>query len=54
MPLQQAQDFGDFIIGSECLSKHRGAILPRNSCRLPFFQQVNNFWQTQLSVRYSF
>jgi outer membrane receptor for ferrienterochelin and colicin len=40
-PAQQAQDFEDFINSSECLSMHRGQILPRNSCRQPFFQQVD-------------
>jgi hypothetical protein len=40
-PLQQAQDFEAFIQESECLNKHRGEILERNSCRQPFFQRVD-------------
>src|SRR6185503_16182050 len=35
-PAQQAADFETFITNSKCLSKYRGQILPRNSCRLPF------------------
>ena len=40
-PAQQAVDFENFITNSPCLSKHRGEILPRNSCRLPFLNQVD-------------
>ena len=40
-PAQQAVDFENFIVNSECLSKHRGQILPRNSCRLPFLNQMD-------------
>jgi len=40
-PAQQAVDFENFIENSPCLSKHRGEILPRNSCRLPFLNQVD-------------
>ncbi len=37
----QAQAFENFIQSSECLSKYRGQILPRNACRLPFSNQVD-------------
>jgi outer membrane receptor protein involved in Fe transport len=40
-PAQQAVDFENFITNSKCLSKYRGQILPRNSCRLPFLNQVD-------------
>jgi outer membrane receptor for ferrienterochelin and colicin len=38
---QQAAQFEQFIQKSDCLSENRGKILDRNSCRLPFFNQVN-------------
>jgi hypothetical protein len=37
----QAVDFENFISDSKCLKEHRGAILPRNSCRLPFSNVVD-------------
>jgi outer membrane receptor protein involved in Fe transport len=40
-PAQQAVDLENFITSSPCLNDHRGQILPRNSCRLPFLQQVD-------------
>jgi hypothetical protein len=40
-PVQQALDFENFIDNSKCLSKYRGQILPRNSCRLPFQNTVD-------------
>ena len=40
-PAQQAVDFENFIANSSCLKAHRGQILPRNSCRLPFLHQVD-------------
>jgi hypothetical protein len=40
-PALQAVDFENFILNSKCLSAHRGTILPRNSCRLPFLNQVD-------------
>ncbi|HYN81469.1 MAG TPA: carboxypeptidase regulatory-like domain-containing protein [Gemmatimonadaceae bacterium] len=43
----QAEAFEKFIENSPCLSRQRGQILERNSCRLPFF---NNF---NVSVRQS-
>jgi len=38
---QQAANFEKFIRDSECLSAHRGKILPRNYCRLPFLNRVD-------------
>jgi outer membrane receptor for ferrienterochelin and colicin len=38
---QQADAFEKFIQNSPCLSAHRGQILPRNSCRQPFLNQVD-------------
>jgi len=38
---QQAVNLENFIQNSDCLSKHRGQILPRNSCRLPFQHSVD-------------
>jgi len=38
---QQAQQFEQFIRSSDCLSRNRGGILPRNSCRLPFSNQFD-------------
>jgi outer membrane receptor for ferrienterochelin and colicin len=40
-PAIQAQDFENFIKSSPCLSAHRGQILPRNTCRQPFTNQVD-------------
>lgn len=37
----QAVAFEQFIQSSECLSEQRGKILTRNSCRLPFSNQVD-------------
>jgi hypothetical protein len=37
----QAQLFEQFINGSDCLSSHRGQILPRNSCRSPWQNNLN-------------
>jgi len=37
----QADAFENFIANSPCLSKQRGRILERNSCRLPFTNNVN-------------
>ncbi|MBA3342722.1 MAG: TonB-dependent receptor [Gemmatimonadaceae bacterium] len=37
----QAEAFENFITNSPCLSKFRGQIMPRNSCRLPFIHNVN-------------
>ena len=37
----QAAAFEQFIRSSECLSDHRGQILPRNSCRQPMVHQLN-------------
>jgi outer membrane receptor for ferrienterochelin and colicin len=39
--VQQQQDFESFIQNSPCLNSHRGQILPRNSCRQPFFNQFD-------------
>ncbi len=57
---QQAQAYENFIKNSECLSKYRGKILPRNVCRLPFTNQVdfslrqgiNFFGRNRLTVTY--
>jgi outer membrane receptor for ferrienterochelin and colicin len=38
---QQIDAFNTFIDNSPCLSKNRGRILTRNSCTLPFFNQVD-------------
>jgi hypothetical protein len=38
---QQADAFEALINASPCLSKYRGQIMPRNSCRLPFSNQVD-------------
>jgi hypothetical protein len=38
---QQAVNLENFISNSKCLSAHRGQILPRNSCRLPFTHTVD-------------
>jgi outer membrane receptor protein involved in Fe transport len=38
---QQAVNLENFIAQSPCLSKHRGQILPRNSCRLPFIHTMD-------------
>lgn len=40
-PARQAVDFENFISNSKCLSKYRGQIMPRNSCRLPFSHVVD-------------
>lgn len=56
----QAQAFEKFIQNSDCLRKYRGQILPRNACRLPFFNQVdfslrqgiNVFGTNRLTVTY--
>jgi outer membrane receptor for ferrienterochelin and colicin len=40
-PLTQAQDLENFINASSCLSKQRGQILTRNSCRNPFTHLVD-------------
>jgi hypothetical protein len=40
VPEQQAA-FEQFIEDSPCLSKYRGRILPRNVCRLPFYNQMD-------------
>ena len=40
-PTQQATDFENFILNSKCLNAHRGQILPRNACRLPFLNTVD-------------
>ena len=37
----QAQQFEQFINGQPCLSDHRGQILPRNSCRSPWQNNMN-------------
>ncbi len=37
----QAQAFEDFIKSSECLSSQRGKILKRNSCRVPWQEQMD-------------
>jgi outer membrane receptor for ferrienterochelin and colicin len=37
----QATAFENFIVNSPCLSRFRGQILPRNSCKLPFSNQVD-------------
>ncbi len=37
----QAAQFEKFITESKCLQGHRGEILQRNSCRLPFSNQVD-------------
>ena len=37
----QAQAFEDFINSSPCLSKYRGQILRRNSCRVPWQEEMN-------------
>lgn len=38
---QQAANLEKFIRESECLNAHRGQILPRNVCRLPFLNRVD-------------
>ena len=38
---QQADAFEALINASPCLTKYRGQIMPRNSCRLPFSNQVD-------------
>ncbi|HXG69292.1 MAG TPA: TonB-dependent receptor [Gemmatimonadaceae bacterium] len=38
---QQADAFEALVNSSECLSRNRGRIIPRNSCRLPFSNQVD-------------
>ena len=38
---QQADAFEALIKASPCLTKYRGQIMPRNSCRLPFSNQVD-------------
>ncbi|MEO7964660.1 MAG: TonB-dependent receptor, partial [Gemmatimonadaceae bacterium] len=38
---KQAVQFDQFINDSKCLKDHRGEILQRNSCRLPFSNQVD-------------
>lgn len=43
-PAQQAAAFDALINETPCLNKHRGEILPRNSCRLPF----SNNWDLSL------
>ncbi|MGQ0537946.1 MAG: TonB-dependent receptor [Gemmatimonadaceae bacterium] len=56
----QQQAFENFIKNSECLSKYRGRILPRNACRLPFSNQVdfslrqgvNFFGSNRLTITY--
>jgi hypothetical protein len=40
-PLTQAQDLENFISASPCLSKQRGQIMTRNSCRNPFTHLVD-------------
>lgn len=37
----QAAQFEEFINSSDCLSKNRGQIIERNSCRLPFLNQFD-------------
>ena len=38
---QQQAAFEKYIVNSPCLSSHRGEILPRNSCKQPFLNQVD-------------
>jgi outer membrane receptor protein involved in Fe transport len=38
---QQAVNFDNFIDQSECLSKYRGKLLPRNACNLPWSNRVD-------------
>ncbi|HEU4994622.1 MAG TPA: carboxypeptidase regulatory-like domain-containing protein [Gemmatimonadaceae bacterium] len=40
-PAQQATDLENFISNNECLNSQRGKIMSRNSCRLPFSNQVD-------------
>lgn len=40
-PLMQQDSLEAFIVGHECLSSQRGAIMKRNSCRTPWTRQVN-------------
>ena len=40
-PLTQAQDLENFINASPCLSKQRGQIMTRNSCRNPFTHLID-------------
>ncbi|MEK7402865.1 MAG: TonB-dependent receptor [Gemmatimonadota bacterium] len=40
-PAQQAVAFESFILNSECLSSHRGQVLPRNTCRNPFSHNID-------------
>jgi hypothetical protein len=37
----QAQAFEDFINSSDCLKKQRGTIMKRNSCRVPWQEQMD-------------
>ncbi len=39
--LAQQNAFESFISGDMCLSQHRGTIMPRNSCRAPWENQLN-------------
>ena len=56
---QQAANLDDFIDRSECLSRFRGQIMTRNSCRLPFLhradvalrQNVNYFGPQRASIQ---
>ena len=38
---QQQAAFEQYILNSPCLSEHRGQILPRNSCKQPFLNQID-------------
>ncbi len=38
---QQQEAFEQYILNSPCLSENRGRILPRNSCKQPFLNQID-------------
>lgn len=49
---QQQEAFEKYIQNSPCLSRYRGRILPRNSCKQPFLNQIDvAIRQTVPSVR---
>jgi len=48
----QAQQFEQFINGQPCLRDHRGEILPRNSCRTPWQNNMNMTLEQSLPTVY--
>ena len=47
-PAQQAAAYDEYILGSSCLSRNRGGLMPRNACTNPFTNTFN------VSARQSF